>query len=70
MPKRGVEDEHLPNQDPFGNRRLRRRSFGRKVLLATLDTEDGTSVGMLARMEVSPEALEERMFELRGWQAD
>ncbi len=40
------------------------------VLLGILDTEDGAAVRILDRMEVSPEALEERMFELRGWQAD
>jgi ATP-dependent Clp protease ATP-binding subunit ClpA len=40
------------------------------VLLGILDNEVGTAVRMLARMEVSPEALEERMFELRRRQAD
>jgi hypothetical protein len=36
------------------------------VLLGILDNEDGTAVKMLGRMGVSPEALEERLFELRG----
>ena len=40
------------------------------VLLVVLDTEDGTAVRILDRMNVSPEVLEEVMFELRGWQAD
>jgi ATP-dependent Clp protease ATP-binding subunit ClpA len=35
------------------------------VLLGILDNEDGTAVKMLGRMGVSPEALEERVFELR-----
>jgi hypothetical protein len=39
-------------------------------LLGILDNEDGTVVRMLARMEVSPEALDERMLELRRRQAD
>ena len=36
------------------------------VLLGILDNEEGTAVRMLGRLGVSPEALEERMFELRG----
>jgi ATP-dependent Clp protease ATP-binding subunit ClpA len=35
------------------------------VLLGILGNEDGTAVRMLDRMGVSPEALEEHMFELR-----
>jgi hypothetical protein len=40
------------------------------VLLGRLDNEVGMAVRVLARMEVSPEALEGRMFELRRRQAD
>jgi len=40
------------------------------VLLVVLDAEDGTAVRILDRMNVSPEVLEEVMFELRRWQAD
>jgi len=36
------------------------------VLLGILGNEDGTAVRMLGRLSVSPEALEERLFELRG----
>ena len=36
------------------------------VLLGILSNEDGTAVRMLAGMGVSPEALEGRLFELRG----
>src|SRR5215203_2808682 len=36
------------------------------VLLGILRNEDGTAVRMLAGMGVSPEALEDRVFELRG----
>ncbi len=36
------------------------------VLLGILGNEDGTAVRMLGRLGVSPEALEERVFELRG----
>jgi ATP-dependent Clp protease ATP-binding subunit ClpC len=36
------------------------------VLLGILGNEEGTAVRMLGRMGVSPEALEERLFELRG----
>ena len=40
------------------------------VLLGMLRNEDGTAVRMLAGMGVSPEALEERLLELRGRAAD
>src|SRR5215218_5414520 len=36
------------------------------VLLGILRNEDGTAVRMLDRMGVSPEMLEQRLFELRG----
>jgi ATP-dependent Clp protease ATP-binding subunit ClpC len=36
------------------------------VLLGILGDEDGTAVRMLGRLGVAPEALEERIFELRG----
>lgn len=36
------------------------------VLLGMLRNDDGTAVRILARMGVSPEALEDRLFELRG----
>jgi ATP-dependent Clp protease ATP-binding subunit ClpC len=36
------------------------------VLLGILGNEDGTAVRMLGRLGVSPEALEERLFELCG----
>jgi ATP-dependent Clp protease ATP-binding subunit ClpC len=36
------------------------------LLLGILGNEDGMAVRMLKRMGVSPEALEERLFELRG----
>ncbi|MDQ3863758.1 MAG: Clp protease N-terminal domain-containing protein, partial [Actinomycetota bacterium] len=36
------------------------------VLLGILHNEDGTAVRMLARLGVSPEALEERLFEVCG----
>jgi ATP-dependent Clp protease ATP-binding subunit ClpC len=36
------------------------------VLLGILGDEDGTAVRILVRLGVSPEALEERLFELRG----
>lgn len=35
------------------------------VLLGIVGNEDGTAVRMLGRLRVSPEALEERLFELR-----
>ena len=47
--------------------RLRDNYIGPEhVLLGILDNEDGTAVRMLGRMGVSSEALEERLFELRG----
>ena len=36
------------------------------VLLGILGIEDGTAVRMLARMGVSPETLEERLYRMRG----
>lgn len=39
------------------------------VLLGILSNEDGTAVRMLARIGVSTEALENRVFELRGRKA-
>lgn len=36
------------------------------LLLGILNNEDGTAVRMLARLGVSPEALEERLFEVCG----
>jgi ATP-dependent Clp protease ATP-binding subunit ClpC len=36
------------------------------LLLGILGSEDGAAVRMLGRLGVAPEALEERMFELRG----
>ena len=36
------------------------------VLLGILRIEDGTALRMLARLGVSPEMLEDRLFELRG----
>lgn len=36
------------------------------VLLGTLGNEDGMAVRLLARLGVSPEDLEDRVFELRG----
>ncbi len=36
------------------------------VLLGILRNEDGTAVRMLARLGVSPEMLEDRLFEVRG----
>ncbi len=48
-------------------RRLRDNYIGTEhVLLGILSNEDGTAVRMLARMGVSPETLEETLFELRG----
>ncbi len=47
--------------------RLRDNYIGPEhVLLGILDNEDGTAVRMLGRMGISSEALEERLFELRG----
>jgi ATP-dependent Clp protease ATP-binding subunit ClpC len=36
------------------------------VLLGILSNEDGTAVRMLERLDVSPETLEDRLYELRG----
>jgi ATP-dependent Clp protease ATP-binding subunit ClpC len=47
--------------------RLRDNHIGTEhVLLGILRNEDGTAVRMLNRLGVSPEELEERLFELRG----
>jgi ATP-dependent Clp protease ATP-binding subunit ClpA len=40
-----------------------------RVLLGVLENEDGTAVRMLNRLGVSPEAVEEQVFELRGQEA-
>ena len=48
-------------------RRLRDNYLGTEhVLLGIVGNEDGTAVRMLGRLGVSPEALEERLLELRG----
>ncbi len=39
------------------------------VLLGILRNDDGTAVRLLSRMGVSPEMLEDRLFELRGREA-
>jgi ATP-dependent Clp protease ATP-binding subunit ClpC len=50
--------------------RLRDNRIGTEhVLLGILENEDGTAVRMLERLGVSPEAVEERVFELRGQEA-
>lgn len=36
------------------------------ILLGILHGEDGTALRMLGRLGVSPETLQERLFELRG----
>lgn len=47
--------------------RLRDNHLGAEhVLLGILGSEDGSALKMLGRSGVSPEALEERLFELRG----
>jgi ATP-dependent Clp protease ATP-binding subunit ClpA len=47
--------------------RLRDGRIGTEhVLLGILGNEDGTAVRMLGRLGISPEMLEERLFELRG----
>ena len=49
-----------------GMRRLGDNHLGTEhVLLGILSNEDGTAVRMLERLGVSPETLEERLFELR-----
>jgi hypothetical protein len=48
-------------------RRLGDKHLGiEHVLLGILGNEDGPAVRMLGRLGVSPEALEERLLELRG----
>jgi ATP-dependent Clp protease ATP-binding subunit ClpC len=48
-------------------RRLGDKHLGTEhVLLGILGNEDGAAVRILGRLGVSPEALEERLFELRG----
>ena len=48
-------------------RRLRDNYLGTEhVLLGIVGNEDGTAVRMLGRLGVSPETLQERLFELRG----
>jgi ATP-dependent Clp protease ATP-binding subunit ClpC len=50
-----------------GMRRMRDNHLGTEhVLLGILANADGIAVRMLAGMGVSPEVLEERLFELRG----
>jgi ATP-dependent Clp protease ATP-binding subunit ClpA len=50
--------------------RLRDNRIGTEhVLLGILENEDGTAVRMLNRLGVSPEAVEEQVFELRGQEA-
>jgi ATP-dependent Clp protease ATP-binding subunit ClpA len=47
--------------------RLRDNYIGTEhVLLGILGNEDGTAVRMMERMGISPEMLEQRLFELRG----
>jgi ATP-dependent Clp protease ATP-binding subunit ClpA len=69
-------DRHLP-LSPRGKkalvqarkemRRLGDNYFGTEhVLLGILGNEDGAAVRLLARLGVSPETLQERLFELRG----
>jgi ATP-dependent Clp protease ATP-binding subunit ClpA len=50
--------------------RLRDNFIGTEhVLLGIVVNEDGTAVRMLGRLSVSPEVLEERLYELRGREA-
>ena len=59
-------------KDALGGARKEMRGLGdnhlgaEHVLLGILGNVDGTAVRMLGRLGVSPEALEERLFELRG----
>jgi ATP-dependent Clp protease ATP-binding subunit ClpC len=47
--------------------RLSDRYLGTEhILLGILHSEDGTAVRMLGRLGVSPETLQDRLFELRG----
>ena len=51
--------------------RLRHNYIGAEhVLLGILDSPDGTAVRMLARLDVSSEVLEDRLFELIGRVSD
>ena len=51
-----------------GMRRLGDNHLGTEhVLLGIVGNEDGTAVRLLGRLGVSPEALEERLFELCEW---
>ena len=73
------EDRKIPFSPRAKNTLVRARKEMRRlgdghlgtehVLLGILDNEDGTAVRMLDRMGVSPEALEERISELRGREA-
>jgi ATP-dependent Clp protease ATP-binding subunit ClpA len=73
------EDRKIPFSPRAKNALVRARKEMRRlgdghlgtehVLLGILDNEDGTAVRMLDRMGVSPEALEERISELRGREA-
>ena len=48
--------------------RLRDNFIGTEhILLGIMDNGDGMAVRMLARLGVSPEVLEERLYEARGW---
>jgi ATP-dependent Clp protease ATP-binding subunit ClpC len=48
-------------------RRMGDNYFGAEhILLGILHGEDGTALRMLGRLGVSPETLQERLFELRG----
>lgn len=40
------------------------------VMLGILGNDDGPAVRMLARLGISPEVLEERLYEARSWEAD
>jgi ATP-dependent Clp protease ATP-binding subunit ClpC len=70
------EDRKIPFSPRAKNALVRARKEMRRlgdnhlgtehVLLGILGNEDGTAVRMLGRLGVSPEALEERLFELRG----
>jgi len=50
-----------------GMRRMGDNYLGAEhILLGILHGEDGTALRMLGRLGVSPETLQERLFELRG----
>lgn len=55
-------EQALGEAKRLGNNRI----TSEHVLLGILGNEDGAAVRMLARMGVSPEMLEDRLFELRG----